>query len=382
MSSTVTNTESITSEGNLDCPTSNDLRLGDVSINGSLEAGCVLNATNTTSNQVGASNAITIMDELTPITIPPVIIDVWTLKDQAHFVFEYDEDANEPRVTVKNITGIPNGVYTIAKYADNAWAFICKATTSGICTDPVSRYIPVCLGDSEWMGSSCINYDTATETWTIDGSNAAPGIMWFEGNLTLDIGYTYTTFLATGHVVDNGNFLGAAVNYGDYEEMCEATGTNVYRNQWSPEYTNAYEGFYPSDLCDTATPAYKPTAVGNIAIAAGGYHPDDGGVYSGGNITLGNSSKVWGTVLAGGYLNTGGSTEIFGYVTAAVTAGKGSGDNVLDGGTTIDLSVATDNYNPALVPNMSSAASGASSSSSGSSSSGAPAAQVLWSKYL
>lgn len=376
--SIITQTDSITSEGNLYCPTSDNMRLGDVSINGVLGAGCVLNTYNTTSNQVGATNSVQVIEEIDPLVIPPIMVDVWTLKEDANFAFEYDTANNTAKVTVKNINNVPDGTYFIAKYADNAWAYICETVnSSGICTAPSTRYFPVCTTSGEWASSSCINYNAGTNTWNVSGTSLAPGVMWFDGNLSMHLWYTYTTVLATGNVAGNGNMKNAAVNYGAYAEICEAKGDMPDGSDtwgYNVRYNNLYESFYPSNLCDVNTQTYQPMPIGNVAIASGGYDPDGAGAYAGGNVELAASSTLWGTVLAGGYLKTHGATNINGYVVAAALDDNVTSTNELDGATTIDLSVISEHFNPALIP-----ISGSSPTSSGSST---PAAKLLWARYL
>lgn len=361
---------SIIGERNLLCTPATWNNFTSVSVNGVVQASCT--AALLKGVTAGAANSVTEMNEIQPITIPRMVVDVWTLKQYANYVFEWDAAMNRTKVTVKNINSAPDGVYWIGKYADNKQDYLCKTfNASGLCLTPAST-LQMCIGHSEWNPCLTPVYNTTNKTWTFDGKNAVPGILWFKGNVFLNNGYNYGTVLATGNVKTGGLMRIQSVNYAGFNAMCKAeTGDALYKTTFSDQY--------PTNLCDMGAQTYKPMDVGNIAIAAGGYDPAANGVYSGGDIDVGTNNQIYGIVLAGGYLATGGQTEIYGHVSAAVQGGKGSKDNILSGNTTVDLTRGNTNYNPAKVPDMT---GGACPDCEGLNDPEPGETKLLWSKYL
>ena len=114
-------------------------------------------------------------------------------------------------------------------------------------------------------------------------------------------------------------------------------------------FTGMSGSFYPKQLCTSASVS-AANAVGNVAIIAGGYA---GGVFAGGTITLGASTKAYGSVLAGQYLNTGGSTTLNGPIYSAGQGSTGSG-NSLSNSTNISFSGGSSTYTPGTPPCMAS----------------------------
>ena len=84
-------------------------------------------------------------------------------------------------------------------------------------------------------------------------------------------------------------------------------------------------------------------------MAAGGFHPTNPGLYSGGNISLGSSTEIVGSVFAGNFLSTGGNTVIHGLIAAAVD-GEPIGSNLFNGRTFIDVATVHEHFNPTAVP--------------------------------
>lgn len=366
----------IVGEGNVNCPNPGWTSFNSISINGTL-SGCTNNATELARTTQNASNVIDVMEEVAPVEIPRMVVDVWTLKEDANYVFQWDSAKNATKVSVKNINGITDGDYYIGDYSGPAKSYICEeVNSSGACTAPASPIGAICIGHS--LYNSCLSYDVASEKWTFNGTSAAPGIMWFEGNVLLDNGYNYTTILATGNVSTGGQFRGVSLNYGGYEGTCRANGPGI-PSSMKPYYTALFLNRYPTQLCDIGAGEYISKPIGNIAIAAGGYNPDDSGAYSGGDVSLGASNEVYGSILAGGYLETGGSTRVFGYVTAAAQGVRGSKDNALGGNTQIDLTHSNDDYDPTIVPDMT---NGACPDCEGLGPDSAERSRILWSRYL
>lgn len=318
---------------------------------------------------------VELMTRLQPFSMKPVRVDAWALKTEAHYIFEWD---NSIKVSVKNVNGIEDGVYYIGEnLEDNRKDYLCANVNNvSKCTSaPVAK---ICNGQSDY--NACFSYDDSTTTWTINGKNMAPGVVWVEGNLALGNGVYYNTFLATGNISTKGSHKTQALNFAGYDVVC--------KNQF-PNTSNNFDDLYPLDFCDPSTDTFKDNSLGNIAFLAGGFIPnsdsdlgtpdaDDSdsieSVYEGGDITLGASTEVSGTVMAGNYLFTGGSTTVRGYVSAS-GQGKGSErSNSLGNSTVIDLTDLPATYNPSRIPQM-----GEVGSCSGG---GNDVSQTLWSKYL
>jgi hypothetical protein len=305
------------------------------------------------------------MNEVPPFTTPKTVIDVWTLEKYATYVFEYDPTYERTKVTIKNLHGVPEDDFWLA----NA-SYLCAAGPSGNpndgCTKVTSPTLDMCIG----YNSSCLTYSNGA--WKLEGLSLPPGIFLFKGDLGLHVSGAQinSTILATGDVTFlQGQIRISAVNYGGFDAVCSPTG--IYSDQ------------IPSNLCDLDTDEYKPVNVGNIAIAAGGYDPDDNGTYSGGDINLGQNNVIFGSVLAGGYLTTDGQTVVNGFITAAVQGPKrsdGVKKNDLRGNTTIDLTTGNENFNPSIIPDMT---DGSACADCGGGSGSTPGEiKVLWSKYL
>lgn len=375
--------DEIIGQTNLTCNAG--FRFKTISVNGTTSAGCQTainhsdNITSTTNT--GANNTVTVMEELKPFVMPPLTVDVWVLKQQANYVFEWDSSILRPKITINNVNGINNGaVYWLGNYVHNQAkkSYLCTAFNgSGECTAPQpSSALPLCIGNSNY--DECLKYTSTTKTWTIISKRIVPGILWFDGNIefTQTSGSMfYSTILATGNVTTGGSIQVQAANYAGFDIICKATTpSDLY------SYKSMVGTRYPKNLCDTTAGVYKPLDIGNIAIAAGGYNPAGNGSYSGGTINLGSSNVMYGIVLAGNYLKTGGSTTVYGHVTAANLGVNGLEDNMLGGSTTVDLTHSNTNYTSNRVPDMT---DGSACPDCGSSASGTPGeTKLLWSKYL
>jgi hypothetical protein len=357
-----------------------------ISVNGSVTNSCAAararaNNVNDTTVVHGAANSVVAMEEVAPVVIPRMVVDVWTLKNFANYIFEWDSSVNRTKVTVKNINTAPDGEYWVGKYADNQQDYLCRTfDATGKCLTPAAT-LQGCIGHSEWDPCMTPVYNTTNKTWTFDGKSALPGVIWFKGNVNLNNGFNYGTILATGNVTTGGQMRIQSVNYAGFNPMCKAIPNADYTGDAidKTRYINTFSDQYPKNLCDMVQQKYLPITVGNIAIAAGGYDPAGNGTYSGGDVILGANNGVYGAVLAGGYLQTGGETRIFGYVSAAVQGGKGVTDNRLGGSTTVDLTRGNENYDPAKMPDMT---GGACPDCAGLTGPKTGASKVHWSKYL
>ena len=88
-------------------------------------------------------------------------------------------------------------------------------------------------------------YNVATKTWTLNGTSFAPGIIWFEGNLTMGNGVYYGSFIATGTISTAGSLKIYAVNFAGYNGKRGTTTyapTGICVNSYFP-------GLYPTDYC-------------------------------------------------------------------------------------------------------------------------------------
>lgn len=366
----------VIAEGDLTaCPATTWETFEGIVVNGSIpESGCP----DSPKIVGGANNTVPVMAELTEFTMNPLVIDVWTLKSEANYVFEYDTEAARPVVTVYNIAGEEDGTeYFIGNYSDGDHNdYLCSAFDEyGRCSTPEIPKIAICLGFS--IRNACVSYDLESDLWTFNGVSTAPGIMWFNGNVNLSNGVDYTTVLATGDVSTSGSMKLYSVNYAAYDEICVATGAHLADDPDFQEiYHERFSDQYPTNMCDIVAQTFTPldSGIGNIGIASGGFDPALEGVFEGGNISLGAYNEVWGTVMAGGILQTAGASNIYGYVTAAAQGELGEDHNNLGGATVVDLTKSTETYDPAKVPGMS---GGGTVSVPGDN-----ASSILWSRYL
>lgn len=373
---------SIIAERNLKCTPASWSNFTSVILNGVVDAACTAPLdlsklepqTTVLTNQ---SASISVMNEIQPIFVPSLIVDVWTLKQYANYIFEWDSEKTRTKVTVNNISGVPNGsVFWVGDYpsvggAPPHMSYLCNAFDgAGNCTAPAAKNLGLCVAHSPWNG--CFSYNTGTKTWKFNDINNVPGILWFDGNVDLNNGSSYSTILATGNVtLTSGLVRLYSVNYAGFDIMCKANGV-------SATYKSMFEDQIPTNLCDMAQQKYIPLDVGNIGIAAGGFNPADNGDFSGGIVNVGANNKIFGMVLAGDNLVSGGQTEIYGQVTAAGQNIESTQGNFLGGNTTLDMTRGSETYNPSKIPDMSGGA-GPSLPPPPTPPSGA---RLLWSKYL
>ncbi len=343
-----------TSMGDITCPSQHWSLTDSLSANGAL-INCP--ASNGSLQAIsGVSNIVTPPAEITPLTLHTPTIDVWSLRDDVNYFVEPTGN-NKIKVTVKSVNGlIDDTEYTLAEFSGSGAPYkdyLCaNATTSGRCTDPSPPTLPLCFGQS--LYNDCIRYNNGTNTFTVNPNQTAPGVMFFDGNLSLGNGHSITTILASGNITTSGQFQHWAANRGGYSKVCQAEASHAV-NSVQSRYTEAYSTHYPSNLCDIANSTYIPTNTANIGLAAGGVNPDPSvnpqGVYSGGDIDLGASTDIVGAVLAGNILSTTGQVVIQGLVSAGAFGDENSGSNSFGNSTTIDFS---DNgyYNSLDVPDM------------------------------
>jgi hypothetical protein len=185
----------------------------------------------------------------------------------------------------------------------------------------------------------------------------------------------------------SGAVVMTAVNYGHigssaYKTVCLADLAGITDvSVIDGDYTSTFSDQYPTNLCDKTNGVYKPSLAGNIGIAAGGYNPESAYAFSGGKVTAGANSKIFGMLLAGGYLDSAsGQVSVYGAMEAAVQGTKGVEDNDLGASLTVDLTKGGANYNALLAPDMTTG--GCPTSVCAGLGYQAPKARILWSKYL
>ena len=313
---------------------------------------------------------VTVMEKLPPVKLVQPVVDAWVLRPSANYALEFD--GNKVKVTVNSIQGMTNGTYYIGTYDGKPREYLCSLVdAANNCTAPVAKADakPFCnsFGSSEYNGCFTFNKTPGQEKWTVAGSSLPPGVMWFKGDLSLNSGIYYNTFVVTGNVATGGQLVTYALNYAGYGPICN--------NQFvSSVRSSDFEGMKPTNFCQGTS--FKPSALGNVGILAGGYDPANTAnattktQYSGGLIELGAGNSIYGTVLSGDILKTGGSTKIYGYISAAGLQ-LSDDTNDLGGSTTIDLMNLPEGYNPNEIPNMDDSSGGTAST-----------AIVLWTRYL
>lgn len=319
----------------------------------------------TGSNVQAGTNSVVATGALVTVTAPSKpLVNALSYESQANYILDVDSKKNIV-VTVQNVDGIPKGTYYIAKYTLNYNDYIgqlcSQINQQGFCTGTSVGYIyPPNTGS--W--NSVISYSGGS--WSLkdnSGQNPslAPGVFLFKGDLKPQQGNYANTLLSTGSIDYGTSITLEAPNYAGANKVCNSTGFGR-----------------PTNLCSSST-ALIPAAIGNIALLAGSCTNATTvalcqSTYSGGDISLGAQSTVYGNVIAGNLLNTSGQSLIVGSLSAAGLGDTKKGSK-FTGATTIDLSSLKDH------PDFS---TGGNSSNSGSTStgSGTTTATVKWARYL
>lgn len=315
---------------------------------------------------------------ITPVpklTIPTETFNANALEGVANYAFKIDS-LGYKKVTVHNVQGLTEGgVYYLGNYAGNKRDYLCTALARGssasspTCQAPaVSASRTICQGYSE--SNNCFGYNNGQ--WTIVGKSMAPGVVWFQGNLEVGTGIYYNTFIATGNITTSGQHETFAPNFAGYDGTSGGT-------RYTPTgicVNSNFPALVPLQLCDTGQNKYLHDAdggIGNYAFMAGSRADDDYAnmaSYVGGNITLGSSSTVHGSVKAGNEFTSGGSTTLQGYVTALALGVKVF--NSMGGSTTFDLRQ--------LPPTFTAGGQNADTGGTGGSG-GAASVQIRWARY-
>jgi len=295
--------------------------------------------------------------KLPAVTVDKPAIDAYALKDSANYAFDFVDGAI--RVTVSNVNGIDSGTYYLGWYPQangrGYQDFLCTKLVPGTltsggkgqCMKPTTPYRTICQAFSNQ--NDCLSYSNGA--WTLNGKSFARGVLWFHGDLNPSTGYYLDSFIATGNISTSGAHRTDAPNYAGYDQICTnatpaglATGSGLTDQQVAD-----FAGVYPSNFCDMANKTLIPNSIGNVALLAGGYVGD---TFSGGDINVGASSVINGSVMAGNTISTGGSTNINGYITAAAQNTADTKPVSLSGATLLDYSKLPDTYQPGAVPCM------------------------------
>ncbi|WP_313551691.1 hypothetical protein [Pseudomonas sp.] len=300
-------------------------------------------------------------------------VDAYQLRSNANYVFQLSS-TGQRQVTVQGVSGIANGVYLLGNYPDAGGRgyrdFLCnEVNAQGMCTAPLQPNKTICQGATTFNG--CITYRDGL--WSLSGWSLAPGVLWFQGDVQAGSGVYYNSIIATGNIATTAKNKTIAVNYAGFDPICR----NTRRAEDNVPASLDLAGLYPLNLCDIAKGLYKPSAVGNVALLAGGYL---NGTFSGGMVTLGASNDVYGSVVAGNNVVTTGNTRVHGTITSAA---QGGGIQQLGGSTTIDTTAWPSTFSPEQAP-------GNAPEGSGTTNSGAmydigraqPTVQILWTRYL
>ncbi|WP_377004265.1 hypothetical protein [Coralloluteibacterium thermophilus] len=297
---------------------------------------------------------------VSPVTLEAASFNAYDVEAAAHYAFNIDRNGYRV-VTVREVAGIADGTYFIGDYdntAETGWNrgyrdFMCRELAAGSSPSAPRCRPPVldppgtfCVGHSTY--NNCIAYDASTRTWTLNGIGFAPGIAWFEGSLHIANGTYFNTFVATRTVSTGGSVSVYALAYAGYDGTRTADGAT---GRYAPNGIcthPAFPGRHPADYCDTAARALRDpgnAGLGHYALLAGSY--DAAGRYVGGDVVLGASNRIFGSLLAGNRYSSGGDSTIHGSISAlslSVAAHR------MSGSTTIDLRNLPTGYRPIVPP--------------------------------
>ncbi len=284
-----------------------------------------------------------VVPAVSTFTLTKPTVDAYTLRDQANLVFTGVDASGNPQVQARGIAGVPDGNYLIANNPTGpSKDWLCRTASGGDCSStPLAR---VCKSYSDY--NTCFSYDKNKGNWSMSGGNTAlPLVLWFTGNLDVGTGRWVNTFIASGDITTSGQMVMFAPNYPAGSYTCQGAADNT--NNLPALSAKGLSGDnYATQLCAGSPRLPTSASVGNLSLVAGGIV---NGVFSGGNITLGASSEVYGAILAGQYFSTGGATTVAGF-TFAGKQGTGTGSNALGGSTKIVQNGGSQYYDPGTLP--------------------------------
>lgn len=211
---------------------------------------------------------------------------------------------------VRNENGIPNGTYYL--YADRGPNYNTDVWLSASATSPTELYKII----QGYSASSPLSYSEGDWSYRdfANKPSMIPGVMWFDGSLTLTDTGLYDGIIATGTITTANEETNYAPNFaygepGDPE--CDATGFSIHGQTVSP-----------SNLC--TTPNYTPASIGNIALLSG----DD--------LDFNNSTVVYGDVIADNLIHASNALTIHGYINSE-NAKKSGNLNTFSNSVTVDV---------------------------------------------
>jgi len=320
------------------------------------------------------SASVPVLTEVPEVTLSTQTFDAYAVESEANYAFFYKDGYTQ--VTTHDVQDIADGTYYLVNTCWNAGEGWCAPRYDYLCNSPTASAAVDCagkIGRGYSDSNTLITYSNGT--WTLSGSATqalAQGVAWFEGNVTMAAKF-YNTIIATGNIVTSGSFVIYAPNYVGYDGT-DGGVTYAPEGMCVNEY---FPTFLPTQFCVNG--AYDATAdggLGNYALLAGSVDPNDSSTYVGGNITLGASTVVYGSVMAGNQVQSGGSTTVYGYVSAL--GGGTSTTNSLSGSTSIILNKLPSTYTATSTSPTTS--SGSSESTGTSTTTVTPT--VLWTRYL
>lgn len=346
-------------------------------------AGSITNCKLAVGSSAPTPVALPTIPEVSKVELKRPTVDSWKLKDAANYAIELVD--GKVQVTVKNINGLDDAVYYIGTYApEHRREYLCKGvktTNKTQCDETITAKVsafPFCTNGDDY--NYCFAFDHTAKKMTMRGTTGSyalpPGVIWFNGDLVLETGPYFNTFVATKNITSSGDLVTYALNYAAEYDKKTPPSNAVCKNQYKLPIVSAYQGKYPKNYC-AADGTYTPNALGNIALIAGGYDPVDNPdltkptKYSGGMINLTAKNEIFGTIVAGDLLKTSGDTTVHGYVSAAGLQLIDSATNIVSAKTTIDLTNLPSTYKPNEIPNMGGGGTGTTAES-----------KVLWTRYL
>jgi len=298
-----------------------------------------------------------------PVSIRTEVFNVNDLRPVANYIFYEDENRNL-RVSVRHLRNVRDGNYylfhgTINNRPYNDW--ICTSATPRA-EDCLAK---IGLGHSEY--NRLFSYDRANQRWKLDGTSMAPGVVLFEGNLTVSSGTYYNTVMATGNIDTAGNLNMYAPNFAGYDGLLNQT-------RYAPEgicSNRIFPSIVPTQLCSETAYLYNAiNGLGNFALLAGSCADADCDPYVGGDIKTGASNNIRGAIKAGNIFVSQGDTRVHGYITAL--AQRDITRHTMSAKTTIDLRNLPPGYDPT-----------GSATSPGDGSGGTEGKMAIWwSRYL
>ncbi len=351
------------------------------------------------------STQAVLLDPVPPVAVEAEKFDANALRGVANYV--YTRLNNVVRVKIQGVTGIRNSddASNPLEVRENGYYFrtanIIDPNNAGWTNRTVAGYACINNNDpkrEDETSSHCIaqlgranNISTPVPefisasgktpaSWKFNGISHAPGIIFADGNISVD-GGTYTnTFIATGNLgVTTAGGAVFAPNYAGPDGIT-ANGYTALGVCNNSIYT-----FRPTELCrNTYTPSAS-SGIGNYALLAGScpigsLNNCTASEYIGGDIKV--EKSVFGAVKAGNLFTGSASISIYGYISSLSQRLNGTVKNTIAGGATIDLRVpdsAKDRYDPSAGSSLPNNGGDGSNSGGGNEST---TAIILWSRYL